>query len=204
MWNIYPPITYLWTVPLILDHSYLVGQLTSSKIADTKVCQQDFRGFRAFVSAIFEFVKFTTIHRHYAYGILGKAAWKIKIPCCVKPPHRKHLVIWGRASRRQNLRCQTQRQNIPLPLLKIILLNKNCFISVLMVLFQTLRLWRSFSPLSEVLLQITRPETSLSEADLVAKSARYLKRDLVIAQIRGLVMWSTRSPGTSLSGVWLY
>jgi hypothetical protein len=33
----YLPITYYWTVPLILDHSYLVGELTSSKIADTKV-----------------------------------------------------------------------------------------------------------------------------------------------------------------------
>jgi hypothetical protein len=31
------PITYFWTVTLILDHSYLVGKLTSSKIADTKV-----------------------------------------------------------------------------------------------------------------------------------------------------------------------
>jgi hypothetical protein len=30
-------ITYHWTVPLILVHSYLVGKLTSSKIADTKV-----------------------------------------------------------------------------------------------------------------------------------------------------------------------
>jgi hypothetical protein len=33
----YPPITYYWTVPLILDHSYVVGKLTSSKIVDTKV-----------------------------------------------------------------------------------------------------------------------------------------------------------------------
>ncbi len=33
----YPSITYYWTVPLILDHSYLVGKLKSSKIADTKV-----------------------------------------------------------------------------------------------------------------------------------------------------------------------
>jgi hypothetical protein len=33
----YPPITYYWTVPLILDHSYLVGKSTSSNIADTKV-----------------------------------------------------------------------------------------------------------------------------------------------------------------------
>jgi hypothetical protein len=33
----YPTISYYWTVPLILDHSYLVGNLTSSKIADTKV-----------------------------------------------------------------------------------------------------------------------------------------------------------------------
>ncbi len=30
-------VTYYWTVPLILDHSYLVGKLKSSKIADTKV-----------------------------------------------------------------------------------------------------------------------------------------------------------------------
>ncbi len=34
---LYPPITYYWTVPLILVHSYLLGKLTSSKIADTKV-----------------------------------------------------------------------------------------------------------------------------------------------------------------------
>jgi hypothetical protein len=33
----YPLITYYWTMPLILDHSYLVGELTNSKIADTKV-----------------------------------------------------------------------------------------------------------------------------------------------------------------------
>jgi hypothetical protein len=36
--DLYPLITYYWTVPLILlDHSHLVGKLTSSKIADTKV-----------------------------------------------------------------------------------------------------------------------------------------------------------------------
>ncbi len=35
--GMYPLITYYWPVPLILDHSYLVGKLTSSKIADTKV-----------------------------------------------------------------------------------------------------------------------------------------------------------------------
>jgi hypothetical protein len=34
--QLYPPITYYWTVPLILDPSYLVGKLTSSKIAHTK------------------------------------------------------------------------------------------------------------------------------------------------------------------------
>jgi hypothetical protein len=33
----YLPITYSCTVPLILDHSYLFGILTSSKIAATKV-----------------------------------------------------------------------------------------------------------------------------------------------------------------------
>jgi hypothetical protein len=35
----YPPITYSWTVPLILDHSYLVGNLTSPKIAETKTSE---------------------------------------------------------------------------------------------------------------------------------------------------------------------
>ncbi len=33
----YHPIAYYWTVLLILDHSYLVGKLTSSKSVDTKV-----------------------------------------------------------------------------------------------------------------------------------------------------------------------
>jgi hypothetical protein len=32
----YSPITYYWTGLLILDHSYLVGNLTNSKIAGTK------------------------------------------------------------------------------------------------------------------------------------------------------------------------
>ncbi len=36
-WYEVPPITDYWTVPLIVDHSYLVGKSTSSKIADTKV-----------------------------------------------------------------------------------------------------------------------------------------------------------------------
>ncbi len=35
----YPPITYYWTVPLILDHSYLVGNLTNSKIAETNALE---------------------------------------------------------------------------------------------------------------------------------------------------------------------
>ncbi len=52
------PITNYWTVPLILDHSYVVGKLTSLKIADKKC--QDFRGSKAFVSEIFEFVMFPT------------------------------------------------------------------------------------------------------------------------------------------------
>jgi hypothetical protein len=34
-----PLITYYWTVPLILDHSYLVGYLTNSKIAETKALE---------------------------------------------------------------------------------------------------------------------------------------------------------------------
>jgi tagatose-1,6-bisphosphate aldolase non-catalytic subunit AgaZ/GatZ len=35
----YPRITYYWTGFLILDHSYLVGNLTNSKIAETKVLE---------------------------------------------------------------------------------------------------------------------------------------------------------------------
>jgi hypothetical protein len=36
----YPMITYYWTVSLIiLDHSYLVGNLTNSKIAGTKALE---------------------------------------------------------------------------------------------------------------------------------------------------------------------
>ncbi len=34
-----PPITYYWTMPLILDHSYFVGKSTSSKIADIIVSE---------------------------------------------------------------------------------------------------------------------------------------------------------------------
>ncbi len=35
----YPRITYYWTVPLILDHSYLIGNLINSKIAEAKVLE---------------------------------------------------------------------------------------------------------------------------------------------------------------------
>jgi hypothetical protein len=34
-----PPITHYWTVPLFLDHSYPVGNLTNSKIAETKASE---------------------------------------------------------------------------------------------------------------------------------------------------------------------
>jgi hypothetical protein len=34
---LYSSITYYWTVPIIFDHSYLVGTLTSLKTPDTKV-----------------------------------------------------------------------------------------------------------------------------------------------------------------------
>jgi hypothetical protein len=36
---LYPSITYYWTVHLILDHSDLVGNLTNSKIAETKALE---------------------------------------------------------------------------------------------------------------------------------------------------------------------
>ncbi len=35
----YPLITYYWTGLLTLDHSYLVGNLTNSEIAETKVLE---------------------------------------------------------------------------------------------------------------------------------------------------------------------
>ncbi len=35
----YHTITYYWTVPLILDHSYLVGNLTNTKIAERKAVE---------------------------------------------------------------------------------------------------------------------------------------------------------------------
>ncbi len=47
----YRPITYNWTAPLILDESYLVGEINKCL---------DFRGSEAFDAAIFEFVKFPT------------------------------------------------------------------------------------------------------------------------------------------------
>jgi hypothetical protein len=36
VYKCYPTITYYWTVPLILDRSYLVGNLENSNIAETK------------------------------------------------------------------------------------------------------------------------------------------------------------------------
>ncbi len=35
----YPLITYYWTGLQILDHSYLVGNLTNSKIAEAKALE---------------------------------------------------------------------------------------------------------------------------------------------------------------------
>jgi hypothetical protein len=37
--SMYPLITYYWTGLLILDQSYLVGNLTDSKIAETKALE---------------------------------------------------------------------------------------------------------------------------------------------------------------------
>jgi hypothetical protein len=34
-----PPITYYWTRLIILDHSYFVGNLTNSKMAETKALE---------------------------------------------------------------------------------------------------------------------------------------------------------------------
>ncbi len=39
MYKKLPPITHYWTVSLILDHSYLVGNLTNSEIAETKALE---------------------------------------------------------------------------------------------------------------------------------------------------------------------
>ncbi len=52
-----PPITYYWTGVLILDHSYLVENLTiNSKIAETKALEPSMPG--TFVSAIFKLVNY--------------------------------------------------------------------------------------------------------------------------------------------------
>ncbi len=45
----YPPITYYWTGLLILDHSYLVVNLTNSKIAETKALEP-LKSWRFFIS----------------------------------------------------------------------------------------------------------------------------------------------------------
>ncbi len=37
--SLLPTITYYWTVPLILDHSYLLGNWTNSKIAETNALE---------------------------------------------------------------------------------------------------------------------------------------------------------------------
>jgi hypothetical protein len=53
-----PPITYYWTVPQILDHSYIVGNLTNSKIAETKTLEP-LKSWHFCISN-FEFVNFPT------------------------------------------------------------------------------------------------------------------------------------------------
>jgi predicted membrane-bound dolichyl-phosphate-mannose-protein mannosyltransferase len=42
-YKLYLAITYYWTGLLILDHSYLVGNLTNSKIAETKASISNFQ-----------------------------------------------------------------------------------------------------------------------------------------------------------------
>ncbi len=61
---IYPPITYYWTVPLILDHSGTHISLGNKQVQKLliQMCQ-DFRGSKAFVTAIFEFFKFPTRYK---------------------------------------------------------------------------------------------------------------------------------------------
>ncbi len=56
----YPPITYYWTCLLILDHSYLVRNLTNSKIAEKKALKPVKSWHFCTVSAIFELVNFPT------------------------------------------------------------------------------------------------------------------------------------------------
>jgi hypothetical protein len=53
-----PPITYYWTGLLKLEHSYLVGNLTNSKIAETKALEP--LNPDTFVSGIFKLVHFPT------------------------------------------------------------------------------------------------------------------------------------------------
>ncbi len=61
------PITYYWTVPLILDHSYLVRKSTSSKIADKKVS-----GFLEILKLLFQqCLKLSSSERDMSGPILG-------------------------------------------------------------------------------------------------------------------------------------
>ncbi len=60
----YPTITYYWTVPLILDHSYLVGNLTNSKVPETKALEP----LKSWQFCISEFVDFPT---RYEWSKIG-------------------------------------------------------------------------------------------------------------------------------------
>ncbi len=63
--KLYPSTTYYWTSLLILDHSYLVGNLTNSKIAETKartskiltLLYQEFSTFLTFNYIVYEWSK---------------------------------------------------------------------------------------------------------------------------------------------------
>jgi hypothetical protein len=62
------PITYYWTVPLILDHAHIsFGNEQVRKLLIQKC--QDFRGSKAFVSAIFNF---SSSQRDMSGPILGE------------------------------------------------------------------------------------------------------------------------------------
>jgi hypothetical protein len=64
--TMYPPITYYRTVPLILDNSYLVEKLTSSKIADTSV-----RISEVLKLLFQQFLNFSISHRYTSGPVLG-------------------------------------------------------------------------------------------------------------------------------------
>ncbi len=70
----YTPITYYWIVPLILDDSYLVGNLTNLRIAETKALEL-LKSWHFCISNLRTFVNFPTRYEWSRLGALSNNRW---------------------------------------------------------------------------------------------------------------------------------